>query len=372
MRICYFGDALAEHTRRWAKFFAERGHSVELITWNQQHLPDYEPVRLHVIDKPLRGNGIVARVANLPILLSRIKRLLREINPDIVHVHSVTSYAWLIMLSGFRPYVLTPWGTDINIDIDNSLVTRTFSGLSLKRASLVICDAQFVKAKLIQWGLNADNVEVVMFGVDLRRIPNEKRRSLTLIRDYDLDDSPIVISTRLLTKIRDVETFVRAIQLVKKVVSRVIFVIVGSGPEREYLEDLVRSNGIHDSVRFVGHVTEKEMIEWLCTSDIYVSTSLTDAGLAASTAEAMACGLPVITTDNSENGAWIHEGQGGFLYPNMDAEGLAKYIIRLLKDEDLWKKFGQYNRKMIEVSNNYDIEMGKVENLYLQLIARGT
>lgn len=369
MKICYLSDAIQEHTRRWSKYFAENGHTVDLITWNPNHLPDYDPVKLHIINKPITRNTILARIINFPILLLRIKKKLLEIQPDIIHVHSVTSYAWLAMLSGFRPYVLTPWGTDINIEINTSFIVKFFSMLSLRKADLIMCDAKFVKETLIGWGVNKNNIEIIMFGVDFRRIPNEKKRNPQLIKNYNLSDSPIVISTRLLTELRDVESFVRAVPLVTKVIPDVNFVAVGSGAEREKLEAIARSNGTLDSIRFIGHVTEKEMIEWLCTSDIYVSTSLTDAGLSASTAEAMACRLPVIVADNSENSLWVHDGSGGYVYPNKDYEQLAERIIKLLNDKSLRAKCGNYNRKIIKEKNNYSVEMQKVESLYVQTAA---
>lgn len=368
MKICFLSDAIQEHTRRWAKFFAQKGHSVDLITWNPNHLSDYEPVKLHVVDKVFSGNSKLYGIGNLPVLLLKIKRILRDIRPDILHVHSVTSYAWMAMLSGFRPYVVTPW-MDMNIGVEKSFITRELSHLAVKKAALIIIDAQFVKEQLINWGVDENNIKVVMFGVNFERIPNEKKRNSGLIQRYNLSDAPIVISTRLLTVIRDVESFVRAVPLIKKVISDVNFVVVGSGIERENLEAIARSNGTYDAIRFIGHVTEKEMIDWLCTSDIYVSTSLTDAGLAASTAEAMACRLPVVTTDNSENSLWVHEDSGGYLYPNQKPDKLAECIIKLLKDKSLREKFGEYNRKIIEENNNYHIEMEKVESLYMKTIA---
>lgn len=366
MKICFLSDAIQEHTRRWTKFFAENGHSVDLITWNPKHLPGYEPVKLHVINKPFTGNRLFSRLGNLPLLILKVQKILRDIKPDVIHVHSITSYAWLAMLSGFRPYIVTPWGTDINIEIGKSSITKILSIASLKRAELLICDAQFVKDRLIDFGVDKKRIEIIMFGVDFRRIPNKKERNPDLIKKYNLKNSPIVISTRLLTKVRDVESFVRAAPLVKQNVSDAQFVVVGSGEERAKIEAIAKANGLYDSIRFIGHVTEPEMINWLCTSDIYVSTSLADAGLSASTAEAMACGLPVITADNSENSLWVHEGAGGYLYPDKDVGKLAECIVKLLNNRVLREKFGEYNRKIIEGKNNYSVEMRKVESLYMR------
>ncbi len=104
--------------------------------------------------------------------------------------------------------------------------------------------------------------------------------------------------------------------------------------------------------------------------DVYVSTSLSDAGIDASTAEAMACGLPVVVTDVADNKKWVDNGVNGFVVPVKDPKSLAEKIIYLLQNEDIRKKFGKINRKIIEERNNYYKEMKKMEDIYKELIRR--
>jgi glycosyltransferase involved in cell wall biosynthesis len=93
------------------------------------------------------------------------------------------------------------------------------------------------------------------------------------------------------------------------------FLLIEKGSQEEMLKGLAQSLGISDSVKFVGWVTPDELPHYLSSADIYVSTSLSDAGLASSTAEAMACGLPVIITDFGDNRSWIKDEENGFLIP---------------------------------------------------------
>jgi glycosyltransferase involved in cell wall biosynthesis len=98
-----------------------------------------------------------------------------------------------------------------------------------------------------------------------------------------------------------------------------------------------------------------------------VSTSLSDAGIAASTAEAMACGLPVVITDFGDNGRWVKNGEGGFLFRPGDHEALAQAIVWLLTHEGARSAFGRVNRTTIEQHNDYEKEMAKMERLYEEL-----
>jgi len=103
---------------------------------------------------------------------------------------------------------------------------------------------------------------------------------------------------------------------------------------------------------------------------VYVSTSLSDAGLAASTAEAMACELPVIITDFGANAEWIQDGKNGFLVPMKNSKSLADKIIVLLKDKNLREKFGKKGRQLIKERLDYDTEMSKMERIYEELIKK--
>ena len=101
-----------------------------------------------------------------------------------------------------------------------------------------------------------------------------------------------------------------------------------------------------------------------------IYTFLEDAGLAASTAEAMACGLPVIITEFGDNRKWVEDDVNGFVVPLKDLKTLAEKIIYLFENEDVRMEFGMTNKKIIEERNNYYKEMEKMENIYIELIER--
>jgi glycosyltransferase involved in cell wall biosynthesis len=239
--------------------------------------------------------------------------------------------------------------------------------MALRRADLITTDGYHVKEEIIRLGIREAKIRLVFFGTDVTRFSPRNGEDGELRKQYGLDDSLIVISTRTLTSIHDIGTLIRAIPHVKQAVPNASFVIVGDGPERKSLEELAQTLGVEDSVRFIGRVEEDEMAKWLRTADVYVSTSLADAGLAASTAEAMACGLPVVITDNADNRKWVEEGKGGMLVPNGAFGILADRVVRLLQNQEMRQEFGRLNRRIIEERNNYVTEMDKMEALYREL-----
>ena len=369
MKICFLSDGIAEHTRRWVKFFAHQGHQVDLITFNPDVLDDYKPVNLHIVEKPVSYNSIFSQMINFPFVLKRVKKIINKLNPDIIHAHSATSYAWITMSSGFHPYIVTPWGSDVLVEMKNSIWNRFITTITLNNADLITTDASHVKDKMIGYGIESEKINILMFGFDFNRLNIESAAWMDEQREiYNLGNSSLVISARTLNPIHDVKTFIKAIPIIDKMVSNVKYICLTDGSDRKMLEELTESLGLVNKVIFPGYVAEDDMIRWLMISDVYVSTSLSDAGLSSSTAEAMACELPVVsTTENSDNHIWIDEEKGGFLTKNGDYNAIANGVIQLLKDDDMRYSFGKFNKQVIYEKYNYDKEMKKMEIFYTKL-----
>ena len=166
----------------------------------------------------------------------------------------------------------------------------------------------------------------------------------------------------------DLRTFILAMPYVLSKHPDVNFLLLGQGSQEKELKDLVKELKIESSVFFPGFISNADLPQLLNGSDIYISTSLSDSGIAASTAEAMACGVPVIVTDTGENSEWIKNGETGYLVPPSDPLKLAAAIQNvILKPEEI-KKVGLAGRKMIFDHNDYKTEMAKVEKLYKLLV----
>ena len=365
VRICYLANASSVHTQRWTKYFVENGHEIHVISFENAQIAG---AIVHVLKLPL-----LVRSATFPLKIAsiyRIRALIKRIEPDIVHAHYVINYGLFGALCNFRPFVITAWGSDVLIVPEARLIS-TIKGFiakyTLKKADSITCDARHMKEAMVRLGVSPDNVNIIFFGVDTRKFsPGQK--SETLRAQLGVYDSPAVISLRNLESIYDIESLIKSAPLVLKEIPETRFLIAGKGSEEKRLRELAKSLGVSESVKFIGFVQNDKLPEYLNSMDVYVSTSLSDAGIAASTAEAMACGLPVIVTDVADNRVWVEDGVNGFVIPVKDPKLLAERIIHLLKNEDIRRRFGNINRKVIEERNDYYKEMAKIEDIYKKLV----
>ena len=298
--------------------------------------------------------------------LYQVRRLVKRIKPDILDAHYIGIPAYLGVVSGFRPLAYNAWGSDILIDIDESRLRKYITKYSLKKAALVTCTSPQLKDRLEELGIAPNRVKVAFLGVETN-IFSPEYRDETLIGELGIANSPIVISTRNLKPVYNLEMLISAIPLVLKEIPEAIFIFAGHGEQRNYLEGLANDLGISDSIRFIGHITHNMLPKYLASSDVFISVSLSD-GTPQSLLEAMACGLPAVVSDIPANRLWIEDGGNGFLVPIGDHQMLADKISYLLKNRDIREKFGTLNREKAKERAEYENQMSKIETMYKELL----
>ncbi len=365
MTLCFLAAANSIHSIRWIRYFAEHGHDIHWVSLappipEAASLADH--VHFHEVSpSPLADLSGRRAIFHLLPAVATLRRILRATKPEILHVHSAGTYGLVGALARFHPSILTPWGSDVLL---TSRLVRPLLRFIVRSFDLLTCDGENTSRRLVELEVAPSKVRRIMFGTDVEqfkpatRPPRGEERELT------------VVSLRSLEPIYDIETLLRAAAMVIARVPRARFLIAGDGSERTRLEVLARNLGLGASVTFLGRIENDTLPALLQRAHIYVSTALSDSGLAASTAEAMSCGLPAVVTDSGDNRAWVAEGEGGFVVPLKAPELLAQKIVALALDRKARKRFGAHNRKLIEERNNYHREMQKMEQLYEEITKR--
>ena len=347
MRIAFLADGGSIHSERWVSYFAAAGEEVHWLS-----LSPFQAAPAGVVCHRLRPGGLGPLGALLSWFHTRM--LLHAINPDLVHAHSLGSYGLLALAARGRRLIATAWGSDVLVQ-GQRWPNRWVLKAALRQADLLTCDAGHMAHAMSTLGANPANIHIIRFGVDLRRFKPALRTT-----------GHTVISLRNHEPVYDIATLLRAARYVLGEIPETQFVIAGKGSQTETLQALAADLG--ERVCFPGAIANESVPDYLSKASVYVSTALSDAGIAASTAEAMACGLAVITTDFGENGQWVEDGKGGYIVPAGQPEILADRIVRLFKDTEERARMGYHNRKVIERRNDYRLEMGKMHDLYRSLL----
>lgn len=370
MKLAFLAGANSIHSVRWIKFFADRGHN---ITWISLSPPTLEAEGLarrvdfhEITPSPLADiSGLRAFLYLLPAV-RKVRAILTRANPDILHVHSAGTYGLVGALAKFHPTVLTPWGSDILLA---SALKFPLVRYAVRHADACTCDGENTRSKLIELGADPSLISLIRFGTDVEKFSANTGKVSSNAASREVR----IVSLRSLEPTYDIGTLLRAASLVAAQRPEAQFLIAGDGSLRKELERLAEDLGLIASgaVMFLGRIENAKLPDLLRSSDIYVSTSRSDSGLASSTAEAMACGLPVVVTNSGDNREWVEEGKGGFVVPCGDPNALAEKISYLMAHPEVRNVFGGANRARIERDNNYAREMEKVEKIYEKIIESG-
>ena len=130
MKICYTGPlGRTHHTERWMRYFAEAGHEVYLISSGELSGDDIGNVKLHKLKGFSPQIRIISFLLNFIPFMIQFKRLIKNINPEIIHAQCITNITLLGAISGLHPFVVTAWGSDVLIASKKSKISYRVEGI---------------------------------------------------------------------------------------------------------------------------------------------------------------------------------------------------------------------------------------------------
>jgi N-acetyl-alpha-D-glucosaminyl L-malate synthase BshA len=339
--VCYptFGGSGVVATEL-GKALADNGHQVHFVTYNQ-------PARLDFFSENLFYHEVA--VSKYPLfeyppyelaLASRLVDVVRFEKLDILHVHYAIPHAsaafmakQILMTYGiYIPVVTTLHGTDITL-VGKDRTYQPVVTFSINKSDGVTAVSEHLRKDTFDFFEIENEIRVIPNFIDMKRF------SLKAKDHFKKAIAPagekILIHT---SNFRKVKRTTDVVKIFAKVIERIPskLLMVGDGEERSECEQLARDLGVNDNVRFLGKQDAIEEI--LSVSDLFLMPSKSESfGLAA--LEAMACKVPVVSSNAGGLPELNVDGVTGFLKEIGDIEGMAESSIYILEDEDRLKTF---------------------------------
>jgi glycosyltransferase involved in cell wall biosynthesis len=361
--------------------FVERGHEVHVVSYYPPSAP-IEGVSVHALAAgsgsagkaaagEREGTRLAERLPPTPLRLLNALRyrrrglasVVRRIRPHLLHAHYAVEYGFFAAATGFRPLVVTAWGSDILVAAQRSPFARALARYTLRRADLVTSNNQYMTRKVCELGVSVEKAHTVVLGTD--RFFLEGGDSVNQ-RPPGPDYPPTVISTRSLdSPLYNIDLVLRAMSLVRRRLPTARLLVAGGGRLRPALEGLAGELGLSEGVAFLGFLDQAAFRSALASAHVYVSMPASDA-TSVSNLSAMAVGCFPIVSHLPTQREWIEDGVNGFLVPIEDAEALAERIIAALEDEGLRRRALPLNRRVVEERGLWEEESLRMEALYYQ------
>jgi glycosyltransferase involved in cell wall biosynthesis len=335
---------VATVTQNLSQDLAAAGHQVWIVAPSEGHHSEYTEygnvrVRRFASFEWPTYNGL--RIAFPPV--TPLRRLLRDIRPDVIHIHSpivLGNLAQLLGASRHVPVIATNHYMPINMApalSGDPLLGKSFESLAYSylvgfynRCDFVTAPTATALDLLKRHGLRAPS-RPISNGIDLQRF-SIKPRDEALRRRLGLpSDRPIILYIGRLSEEKRVSVLLDAMAQVHEPAH---LAIGGAGPAYEALAQQAVALGIERRVTLLGRVPDEELVPLYRLGDVFAMPSVAELQSVAAL-EALAVGLPVVAADAGALPELIHDGENGFLFASDDSSSLAEHLTRLVSDGDL-------------------------------------
>lgn len=368
--VCYptFGGSGVVATELGLEL-ARRGHEIHFITYSQ-------PVRLALLNPNVHYHEV--NVPEYPLfhyqpyelaLSSKLVDMVKLYKIEVLHVHYAIPHAYagymakqMLKNEGINlPMITTLHGTDITL-VGNHPFYKPAVTFSINKSDYVTSVSQSLKDDTLKLFKIKNKIKVIPNFIELDKVkkdPDAPCHRYVMAKENER----IITHISNFRKVKRIPDIIKIFYNIQKEMPAKLM-MVGDGPEKEKAEVLCMELGIYDKVIFFGNSNEIDKI--LCMTDLFLLPSETESfGLAA--LEAMALGVPVISSNSGGLPEVNFDGVSGYLSNVGDVEEMAQNAIKILKDDEVLKKF---KANALEVARKFDILniLPKYEALYQKAI----
>ena len=368
LRILYFSKDYTTHDRRFLEALADTDHEIFYLQLERSDSL-YErrelPAGIHALE--WAGGKKRASVTDGLNLIISLKRILAEVQPDLVQAGPIQSCALLTVLAGYHPLVSTSWGSDLLVEAERSPWMRLVTKYVLRHSEVLVGDCEPVRQKAIGLGMPDERVVTFPWGIELEKFTSSERNRESMQNEDSGSDNFqrefvhdfVLLSTRSWEPIYGVDVVVRAFSRTVRQLeadnlhAALKLILLGSGSQENYIKDLVHAEGLETLVHLPGRVAHEQLPLVYRQADIYISASHSD-GTSISLLEAMASELPVIVSDIPGNLEWVTPGKEGWVFPDGDEQALAQAILHAVQSPGLLNEMGKAGREKVEDLADWD------------------
>jgi glycosyltransferase involved in cell wall biosynthesis len=360
-RILLLADINSEHTQKWALGLAHSGYIIGIFSFSVPRSDWYTEHGIQCLHEPQAGNSVnlwakLGYIAFLP----QLKAVIKAFKPAILHAHYASSYGLLGALSGFHPFIISVWGTDVMKFPYKNSITKYIITYNLKKADAV-CATSFALQKHIQRFTNKQ-VEVIPFGVDLNEFINKP--------SFKHRDVFTIGCVKSLEKIYNINSLIRSFAELKHKYpyKQLRLVIVGEGSERYNLQQLAKELKVSEHVVFEGKIPHHLIADKINELDVLVNLSEYES-FGVSVVEAMACQVPVIVSEAEGLREVVVDQQNGSIVAYNNIDEIVYAMEQLMLNEKLRKLTGLNAVKRVREHYNWFHNLNQMMNVYDKVLS---
>lgn len=366
MKVLLLSDTYSEHTEKWALGLADQGVSIGIFSFNKASYEWHKHKNIQVFYEPDSKINAEKTLTKLSYIkyVSVLKKIIKNFAPDILHAHYATSYGLVGSLTGFHPFVLSVWGSDVYDFPRKSKLHKKVFRFNLAKADVVLSTSHIMKEEVQRY--TSKEIQVTPFGVDTT-VFQKKINPLK---------KPGVVYIGTIKPIEEKYGIVYIIEAAKLLVDKYKqidfkFFLIGSSGNIDSYKKMIEDNGLSSCFEVTGRVPFSEISDYHNLLDIFLNVSIDDSesfGVAA--VEAMACEKPVIVTDVGGLMEVVDHGKYGIVIPKKNPVALAEAISYLIESPDRMSEMGKKARLHVLNLYNWENNLNKMIEIYKTILKK--
>lgn len=366
MKILILGDASNPHIIKWANALYCSSVKIYIFSLRDANPKSFKNgIEIIIYDSVQKFTYLTnAAISKLLYLKSvpRIRKIIKDIRPDIVHAHYASSYGLLGALTNFHPLIISVWGGDV-IDFPvTSIFHRIIFQFSIRKADRLLTTSHFMADLLKKY--YKKSIEITPFGIDVTLFtPGIK------FPFFDQEFDAIIGCIKGLEWYYGIEYLIEAFEIVvsKLKDKRLKLVIVGSGAIEQKILNMIKLKNLENQILLTGKIDYDQIHYYHSLLDIFVAVSVYQESFGVAVIEASACGKPVIISRVGGMIEVVDENLTGYIVPPQNADELADRIIKLVLDPELRLKMGQAGREKVINEYSLNSSIDKMMKIYTGL-----
>lgn len=371
MRIFYLSDGASVHTKKWVISLLKLGHTIHLYSLHTFDSAIYEPFKeqfsytIHNLNKQKTKWGGINKVSYFKVI-PEIKKIIRSFNPDIVHSHFASSYGLLGAKTGFHPFIISTWGSDVFEFPLRSAIHKNILKNNFSKADRILSTSYVMATEANKYTKKA--IEVTPFGIDINVFKANKSIKKSTITPFS--DTDILIGTaKALEDKYAIDHLIRAFTILEKKYPELPLklCIVGKGSAENKLKKLTENLNIKDKVYFAGQIDHTIIPDYLNCLDVFVALSLEES-FGVAVIEAGACEKAVVVSDEGGLPEVVDDGVTGFIVSKGDITLAAEKIEKLINDPNLRNSLGRAGRLRVKKLYNWQVCVKQMEDIYKEVL----
>jgi len=356
MKICLLAPANSVHTLKIAYSLKESGDDVFIISFHKPLPKDIDALYLPPIISSL---GKLNYLIHIP----KIKKIIEQYHPDILHAHYISSYGFVGSLLDYHPFIVSVWGSDIFDFPKKSVLHRYLVKYALKKADFVLSTSNIMAEETKKY--TDKKVFVTPFGVDCEKFKP--------IPELKPEDKIIIGTIKALKPKYGIEYLIRAFKILTDKYPKLPLElwIGGEGYLKNNLVKLTVSLGIKDKVKFLGFISHDEVPKYFNMFTVSVSVSVSESeSFGVAVLEAEACGVPVIVSNIGGLPEVIKDGETGFIVPPKDPKATADAIEKIILNDGIRNNLSYNARRFVLENYNWKYNFEEIVRIYREALSK--